>query len=118
MLPELGLYPGQKLLRLIDERDGPVMVQGGAVDQKVSVDARYVNPIQIKAYNSSDTSAPAKAKSHNCVSQLLGSVNPGLRPHPVKYSTQFGPPSAVPVKFWTIRSDQSSEGVTANWPGK
>lgn len=45
----------------------------------------------------SDTSEPAKAKSQSCFEQVSGEVRPGFRPQPVRYSTQFGPPSAVLV---------------------
>jgi hypothetical protein len=44
-----------------------------------------------------EISAPPKAKSQSCVLHESGEVRPGLRPQPVRYSTQFGPPSAVPV---------------------
>ena len=44
-----------------------------------------------------EISDPAKAKSHNCFVQVRGEVKPGSRPQPVRYSTQFGPPSAVAV---------------------
>lgn len=45
-------------------------------------------------------SAPANAKSQSCFLQLWGEVRPSLIPHFVRYSTQFGPPSAVAV--WNL----------------
>jgi len=48
-------------------------------------------------HKSTEISAPPKAKSHNCGSHFNGLVYPGFSPHPVRYSTQFGPPSAVAV---------------------
>jgi hypothetical protein len=44
-----------------------------------------------------EMSEPANAKSHSCFLQVRGEVRPGLTPQFVRYSTQFGPPSAVAV---------------------
>lgn len=52
-------------------------------------------------YYSVDMSAPAKAKSQSCFLQFRGEVRPGWRPHLVRYSIQFGPPSAVAV-WWGV----------------
>lgn len=48
-------------------------------------------------YYSVDISAPAKAKSQSCFLQSCGEVRPWWMPQFVRYSTQFGPPSAVAV---------------------
>jgi hypothetical protein len=53
----------------------------------------------ISTYYFVEISAPPKAKSQSCVLQESGEVRPGLRPQPVRYSIQFGPPSAVPVYY-------------------
>lgn len=48
-------------------------------------------------YCSVDMSTPVKARSQSCFLQLSGEVRPGSRPQSVRYSIQFGPPSAVAV---------------------
>lgn len=54
------------------------------------------------AYYSVEMSAPAKAKSQSCFLQALGEVRPDCTPQLVRYSTQFGPPSAVAVWMYSL----------------
>lgn len=81
------------LYYLIDEGDGVVVVQGSAVEEL----DEWCEGLDKGPYYSMEMSAPAKAKSQSCFSQLSGEANPFLTPQFVRNSTQLGPPSAVAV---------------------
>lgn len=93
---EGGLGVGQELLGLVYQRHGVVVVEWCA-GRWLSVLAALVRPLEGTAYYCVDISAPPNAKSHSCFAHDSGEVNPGFDPHPVRNSTQFGPPSAVLV---------------------
>ena len=76
------------------------------------------------SYNVVETSDPANAKSQSCLLHFEG----GPKKHPVRYSTQFGPPADVLICthhlsisisiifkiltwFWTISSDNRVCGL-------
>lgn len=81
-----------ELVDLVYQGDGEVVMEGCAsiVSTNASEGLELI-------YYSVEMSAPANAKSQSCFLQLWGEVRPSSVPHPVRYSTQLGPPSAVPV---------------------
>lgn len=83
---------------LVYEGDGEVVVEGcaGQVSRLAFRYGGWGAGAGLTHY-SVDMSAPAKAKSQSCFLQLSGEVMPGWTPQFVRYSIQFGPPSAVAV---------------------
>jgi hypothetical protein len=60
-----------------------------------------------QTYNSSATSAPAKAKSRNCLFQVKWRGEAGLDAVSREILDPVRPPSVVPVKFCTILFERS-----------
>jgi len=94
---EGGLSVGQELCDLVYERDGLIMVQWSGIERKLCSSLVKTTGWAGFYYCVCSKSEPPNAKSHSCLSQVIGEVKPGFNPLPVRCSTQFGPPSAVPV---------------------